>query len=70
MAITVEQVDMEIAKLQRIRELLVGDSVPARRRRGVTRTTTRTGPKRIISEAARKKISEAQKARWANLKKA
>jgi hypothetical protein len=69
MAITVEQVDLEITKLQKIRELLASDGTPMRKRRGfVSRTVSPAGPKRVISEAARRKIGEAQKARWAKIR--
>jgi len=55
------EVEAEIEKLKGIAAVLRGSS-PTRRRR--------QGKRRSMSAAARKKISDAQKARWAKAKKA
>jgi len=54
-------VEAEIAKLQRIADALRDSDHTPRKRR--------TGKKGTMSAAARAKISAAQKARWAKVKK-
>jgi hypothetical protein len=70
MAITdlVAHVDRELERLQRIKVLLLEGEPTRQGSRSRTRTT-QTKPKRIISAEARKKIGDAQRARWAKLKK-
>jgi hypothetical protein len=64
----VAHIDQEIARLQHARELLAGSGETRRRGR-----PSGTGEKRTkktgLSAAARQKISEAQKKRWAAQKK-
>jgi hypothetical protein len=55
----VAELDAEIARLQGVRALLVGDGRKASARK-----------KRVLSAEARAKISAAQKKRWAKQKKA
>jgi hypothetical protein len=51
-------IDAELARLRQVRALLCGD--------GTQKTTTPTVPKkRKMSAAARKRIGEAQRKRWA-----
>jgi hypothetical protein len=58
-----EEVKAEIVRLQQVVALLEGSAaLPKRRGRGKG--------KRTLSAAARRKISIAQKARWAKVKKA
>jgi hypothetical protein len=55
-----KEVEKEIQRLQQVAKLLSGDSATASRRgKG----------KRKLSAAARKKIGDAQRARWAKVKK-
>jgi hypothetical protein len=58
-----ETIDAEIATLKHVRAVLAG--------RGIAKTVTAPAPKkrRKMSAAARKRIAEAQKKRWAALKK-
>lgn len=70
MAITelVAQLDREIARLQQARALLVEQDTGVHRPRvGIVRTTS-AQPKRTLSPEARKKIADAQRARWAKVK--
>jgi hypothetical protein len=70
----VQEIDIEIAKLQQARALLTGDvskrgpgrpKVAAR-----TASASSTGPrKRRLSAEGRKKIAEAMRKRWAERKK-
>jgi hypothetical protein len=56
-------IDSEIAQLRQARALLFGE--------GTKETTTHSGPKkRKMSAAARKRIGDAQRKRWAAQKKA
>ena len=57
-------IDEQIGKLQQARQLLGGASSNGRR---AGRKATSTG-KRTLSASARKRISIAQKARWASYK--
>ena len=61
-------IDSEIALIEQARALLTGYAASKGRRK-----STNTQPikaKRILSAAARKKISEAQRKRWAAQRKA
>jgi hypothetical protein len=61
--------DTEIARLQRARNLLANASVPKRQGRPPA-SANRTAPKkRMLSAAARARIAEAQRQRWAKQKK-
>jgi hypothetical protein len=64
----VAHIDQEIARLQHARELLAG-SGETRRRGRPSATGNKQPKKRILSEAARQKIAEAQRKRWAAQKK-
>jgi hypothetical protein len=60
------QIDAEIGKLQQVRAILTGFAT-----NGPTRNVSQSATKkRQLSSEARAKISAAQKARWANAKKA
>jgi len=64
--------DAEIERLQQARELLSGDgrsSGPNGNFRHATRGLGRARKRRHMSAAARRKISEAQKKRWAARKR-
>ena len=64
--------DAEIERLQRARELLSGDRGSSGRNgtfRHATRGLVRARKRRHMSAEARKKISEAQKKRWAARKR-
>jgi hypothetical protein len=67
-------IDEEIARLQQARALLVGTNSPRRRGRPPGSSNkpkpTLVKKKRTMSAAGRKRIAEAQKARWAKQKKA
>lgn len=68
----VQEIDAEIARLQQMRDLLTSDPMNAgnyAKKTVSNRSTARTGP-RVMSVAARKRIAEAQKKRWAMRKKA
>jgi uncharacterized protein (DUF2384 family) len=60
----VEALDSEIARLQKARTLLMGESLP--KRSYVRRSTTPRGP----SLEGRKRIAEAMRKRWAAKKRA
>jgi hypothetical protein len=65
--------DTEIARLQEARAAIAGISIPKRvsRPSATTAKATRSAPKkRTLSAAARKRIADAQKKRWAAQKKA
>jgi hypothetical protein len=61
------EIDSEIARLEQAKVLLTG--IPANSKLGRLDPVGKTGKKRTMSEAARKRISEAQKKRWAAQKK-
>lgn len=63
----VEQIDIEIAKLQRVRSILTSDVFQPRSQSTAPTTTTK---KRVFSAASRAKMAAAQKARWAAKKAA
>ena len=58
-----KEVEAEIAKLQGIADVLRGSEGKRGKRRGTARRK-----RKPMSKAARKKISDAQKARWAKKK--
>jgi hypothetical protein len=62
-------IDEQIGRLQQARQLLGGGASSNGRRAGRKARNAGTG-KRTMSAAARRKISLAQKARWAKQKKA
>lgn len=64
--------DGEIERLKEARELLSGGNSLGERRngRGMSRVASRGKRKRHLSAEARRRISEAQKKRWAARKKA
>jgi hypothetical protein len=63
-----ESIDEEIAKLERVRELLSSSKAPALLHvNGLKAATGRK--KRVLSEEARNRIAQAQKRRWAKQRK-
>jgi hypothetical protein len=62
--------DAEITRLQQARELLAGTSASGRKTASRAKAASVTRPKRVMSAAARKRIAEAQRKRWAAQKKA
>jgi hypothetical protein len=64
----VGHIDQEIARLQHARELLAG-SGETRRRGRPPMAGGKPAKKRTLSAAARQKIAEAQRKRWAAQKK-
>lgn len=67
----IQTIDAEIARLEKARALLSGDTAsPTKRGRPLRSTTTdRSKPRRRMSAAGRARIAAAQKARWAKAKK-
>jgi hypothetical protein len=63
-----EAIDLEIARLQNARNILAGSGETKRRGRPVG-TGKKSAKKRTLSAAARQKIAEAQRKRWAAQKK-
>ena len=63
-----DAIDAEIAHLQKARRLLA-DVDGSAARRSATALMTRTRSKRRLSAEARAKISQAQKKRWAAVRK-
>jgi hypothetical protein len=61
-------IDQEIARLQNARNLLAGSGETKRRGRP-SGTGKKPAKKRTLSAAARQKIAEAQRKRWAAQKK-
>jgi len=61
-------IDEQIGKLQQARQLLGGASSNERRAGFKAGRKVRSTGKRTLSASARKRISIAQKARWANYK--
>jgi hypothetical protein len=61
-------IDAEIAHLQQVRNALSGPSSP--KRRGRPPAPAPTAKRRTLSPAARKKIADAQRKRWATQKAA
>jgi hypothetical protein len=73
----VAEIDAEIARLQKAKALLTGQTSPPKRGRKPTTAATSFGfgkntaaPKRTISAQGRARIAAAQKARWAKTKRA
>jgi hypothetical protein len=76
----IEQIDLEISKLQQARALLSGaSSVSIKRGAGRPKKSAiaarilavkPTTPKRVMSAEGKAKIADAQKARWAKAKEA
>jgi hypothetical protein len=64
----VAHIDQEIARLQGARDLLAG-SGETRRRGRPSGPGQKLAKKRVLSKAARQKIAEAQRKRWAAQKK-
>jgi hypothetical protein len=64
----VAHIDQEIARLQNARNLLAGSGETKRRGRPPG-TAKKPAEKRTLSAAARQKIAEAQRKRWAAQKK-
>lgn len=62
------QIDTEIAQLQRARFLLVGDTPRRGRKKGSK--NVKPAKKRTMSAESRKRIADAAKRRWADKKKA
>lgn len=60
--------DAEIARLEQVRSALAGPSAPKRRGRPPGAVTKPTRKRRTLSAAARKKIADAQRKRWAATK--
>ena len=61
-------IDQEIARLQNARNILAGSGETKRRGRPPG-TGKKQSAKRVLSAAARQKIAEAQRKRWAAQKK-
>ena len=60
-----EELDAEIARLQKVKKLLSHPSRPAADGLGSTQSTKTRRKKRTLSAEARKKIADAQRKRWA-----
>jgi hypothetical protein len=80
-AALVAEIDAEIARLEKAKTLLAGQTVTSKRRHpSTTKTKARAAsfafgnnaaaPKRKMSAEGRARIAAAQKARWARAKKA
>jgi hypothetical protein len=65
----VQQIDLEISRLQKVRDLL-SDSSPTRATRTSSSGASPVRKKRTLSPEARARIAAAQKKRWAAQKKA
>jgi hypothetical protein len=74
----VAEIDLEIARLEKARALIAGQTAPSKRGRPPaakkSATTsfafgTNTKPRRQMSAEGRARIAAAQKARWAKAKK-
>jgi hypothetical protein len=67
-AALVAEIDAEIARLEKAKALMSGQTAPSKRgRRPVTKS--KTTAKRTMSAEVRARIAAAQKARWAKAKK-
>ena len=65
------EIDAEISRLQRARALLAGTNAgKPKPRASASASLSSNKPVRTLSDAARAKISAAQKARWAKSKRA
>jgi len=58
------EIDAEIARMQQVRALLSSNATPLK----TTAAPRPTRKRRKMRKAARKRIADAQKARWAKLK--
>ncbi len=63
-----EHIQEEISRLQRVKALLQGSNVGSRS--ASTHSSAPKTGKRILSPQARKKIADAQRKRWAKVRKA
>jgi hypothetical protein len=63
------QIDAEIAALQEAKTALMSDETTGVRRRGFKKKAAGRPRKRILSAEARKKIADAQRRRWAAVRK-
>jgi len=65
----IEEIDSQIARLQRARILLADTDAPstgsAKARKTKTAKSASKAKKRVLSPEARKRIADAQKRRWA-----
>lgn len=64
-------IDAEIAKLQRVRSLLVngGNVVGVANRKAAKKASAKHAKKRVLSPEARERIGDAQRKRWATARK-
>jgi hypothetical protein len=60
----VAEIDLEIARLEKAKDLIAGQTAPSKRGRPPATKTKRT-----MSAEGRARIAAAQKARWAKAKK-
>jgi hypothetical protein len=67
----IQTIDAEIARLEKARALLNGDTKSAARREQslITKTTPKAHKRRKMSAEGRARIAAAQKARWAKTKR-
>ncbi len=72
----IDQIDAEIARLQQVRTLLLGTTIPAKRGRGENQLFALSSPsrsvkkKRNLTPEGRARIAAAVKKRWAKQKAA
>jgi len=64
----IEQIDSEIARLQSARVILLGSATKATTKAAVKTKALALPKKRVLSAAARKRIGDAQRKRWAATK--
>jgi hypothetical protein len=64
----VAEIDLEIARLEKAKALIAGQTAPSKRGRPPA-TQPKTAAKRTMSAEGRARIAAAQKARWAKAKK-
>lgn len=69
----VSEIDAEIARLVKVRALLATTGKVAKLAEGkaakAVKATKKAGKKRVLSPEARKRIADAQKKRWAKVRK-
>jgi hypothetical protein len=67
----IQTIDAEIARLEKTRALLNGDTTSAARREQslISKSTSKAQKRRKISAEGRARIAAAQKARWAKTKR-
>ena len=68
-AAIIAAIDKELARLQRVRKGLVKKEQAAKKAESGRSRGAKKGAKRTMSPAARAKIAEAQRKRWAAVKK-